>query len=79
MKVSPDHKQLVRLAYAKMHFGKYKDWYLTDIPEAYFVWFQQKGFPPGKTGEQMKAMLEIKVNGLESLLKNIRKTQKKPS
>ncbi|MDR6301452.1 DUF3820 family protein [Mesonia maritima] len=74
-----NQEDLIELAYAKMHFGKYKDWYLTDIPEPYFVWFQQKGFPPGKTGTQMKAMLELKINGLEWLLKNIRKTYKKPS
>ncbi|WP_121666268.1 DUF3820 family protein [Mesonia aquimarina] len=71
-------KDLIKLAYAKMYFGKYKDWYLTDIPEPYYIWFQQKGFPPGKTGEQMKAMLELKINGLEGLLKKIRKTYPAP-
>jgi uncharacterized protein (DUF3820 family) len=45
-----NNEQLIELAYAKMYFGKYKDWYLSDVPEPYFVWFNKKGFPPGKTG-----------------------------
>jgi uncharacterized protein (DUF3820 family) len=67
------NEELLQLAYAKMYFGKYKDWYLSDVPEPYYVWFNQKGFPPGKTGEQMRAVFELKVNGLEHLLKEIRK------
>ena len=62
-----------------MYFGKYKDWYLSDIPEPYFVWFNQKGFPPGKTGEQMRAVFELKINGLEYLLKEIRKKYPHPN
>ncbi|MBB4118128.1 MAG: DUF3820 family protein [Mesonia hippocampi] len=66
-------KSLITLAHAKMPFGKYKDWYLSDIPEPYYVWFRQKGFPEGKLGKQMQAVLELKINGLEPLLKQVRR------
>ena len=68
MEVKPDHKALIELAHAKMHFGKYKDRYLSDLPEFYLIWFRQKGFPKGKLGDQLAVMLEIKMNGLEDLL-----------
>ncbi len=63
--------QLEELAKAKMPFGKYKDRFLYELPEAYLVWFSQKGFPNGKLGEQLKQMLEIKANGLEHLVRKI--------
>jgi uncharacterized protein (DUF3820 family) len=52
-----------------MPFGKYKDYYLIDIPEYYFGWFKQKGFPKGKLGLQMQEIHEIKINGLEDLVR----------
>jgi uncharacterized protein (DUF3820 family) len=33
------------------------------------VWFHSKGFPEGKLGEQLALMYEIKLNGLEGMLK----------
>ncbi len=71
-------KELLFLAYAKMHFGKYKGFFLSDIPEPYFVWFAQKGFPKSKLGQQMQAVYEIKINGLEHLLKNLRSRYPNP-
>ncbi len=67
----PDKKHLEELANYKMPFGKYKDEYLVNIPEAYFVWFSQKGFPEGKLGRFMKEMHELKINGLEGLLRKL--------
>lgn len=67
--IFPDPNHLKELANYKMPFGKYKDQRLLFLPEAYFVWFQQKGFPQGKLGRMMQEMFEIKVNGLEGLLK----------
>lgn len=66
---SPDPKHLIELANYKMPFGKYKDQYLVNIPEAYYVWFKQKGFPDGKLGRLLHEMHEIKINGLEGLLR----------
>ncbi|MEM6686235.1 MAG: DUF3820 family protein [Bacteroidota bacterium] len=66
-------KLLIELAHAKMPFGKYKDQYLVDLPEAYLVWFQQKGFPKVKLGQQLQQMLDIKINGLTPMIRNIQR------
>lgn len=76
--MQPDPQKLLELAFAKMHFGKYKDYYLSDIPEPYYVWFRQKGFPPGKLGDQMQQVFELKINSLEGLLRQIRKRYPNP-
>lgn len=60
--------QLVELANARMPFGKYEGRYLIQVPEAYLVWYKNKGFPKGKLGRQLELMLEIKTNGLEELI-----------
>ena len=64
-----DTNHLIELANYRMPFGKYKDQLLVNIPEPYFTWFKQKGFPEGKLGNMMREMDELKVNGLEYLLK----------
>ncbi|WP_108801669.1 DUF3820 family protein [Aquimarina sp. Aq107] len=64
---------LVKLANTKMPFGKYKDRYLIDLPEHYIVWYHNKGFPKGTLGMQMQTVYELKLNGLEYLIRNIRK------
>lgn len=66
---TPDKESLIKLANARMPFGKYKGRFLVDIPEPYYVWFRQKGFPAGQLGEQIQMMYDIKVNGLEALIK----------
>lgn len=72
----PDPQHLIELANYKMPFGKYKDQYLVNIPEYYYTWFQQKGFPEGRLGRMMREMNEIKINGLEALIKPL--IEKKP-
>lgn len=64
----PDKKALIDLANTKMPYGKFKNKLLVEIPEPYYVWYRQKGWPKGKLGEQLAAMYEIKVNGLEKLI-----------
>ena len=56
-----------------MPYGKYKGRLICDLPEYYLVWYQNKGFPDGKIGVLLSTMYEIKLNGLEYLLKPIRK------
>lgn len=68
----PDKQPLLDLLDTKMPFGKYKDRFIIDLPEYYLVWFRQKGFPAGKLGELLGLAYEIKLNGLESMVKNIR-------
>lgn len=60
---------LQELVVYKMPYGKYKDWRLTNLPEGYLLWLHNKGFPKGKLGVLLATMYEIKVNGLEYLLK----------
>ncbi len=57
-----------------MLFGKYKGYFLVDLPELYLVWYKNKGFPEGKLGRQLQLMYEIKLNGLEYLIRNIQKS-----
>lgn len=68
-------RELVELANMKMPFGKYAGRYLVDLPESYVLWFKQKGWPDGKLGERLRAMEEIKVNGLESLVRSFIRTR----
>ena len=67
-----DPKKLIKLAHTKMPFGKYDGRYLSDLPEAYLVWFKQKGFPKGDLGRMLEEVHEIKINGLDPLLRKIR-------
>jgi uncharacterized protein (DUF3820 family) len=64
---------LIQLAHAKMPFGKYEGYFLIDLPEYYVVWYSQKGFPNGRLGEQLKLIYELKLNGLEDLVRNIKR------
>ena len=66
-----DHAKLLELAAATMPFGKYRGRRLVDLPEPYVVWFAGKGFPPGKLGEMLQTVYEIKVNGLEYLFNRL--------
>jgi uncharacterized protein (DUF3820 family) len=79
MEIRPDKYKLIELAHYKMPFGKFKDRYLVDLPEAYLIWFQQKGFPEGKLGQMLKSILEIKINELEPLIRKIQKDFPKES
>ncbi len=65
--LEPDKQEFIKLATMKMPYGKYKGLRLVDLPEPYLVWFSQKGFPKGNLGEMLKAVYEIKRNGLEYL------------
>lgn len=65
-------KFLVKLAHTKMPYGKYQGRYMIDLPEHYVVWYKTKGFPKGQIGEMLATVYELKVNGLENLVRQIK-------
>ncbi len=71
--VKPDPELLLKLVSMSMPFGKYKGRILHELPVSYLEWFQQKGFPAGKLGMLLQLLYEIKLNGLDYLLKPLLK------
>jgi hypothetical protein len=70
-----DKQDLVTLTTMTMPFGKYQGRPLIDLPEEYLLWFAHKGFPAGKLGMLLGLTLEIKINGLESIIKPLKDPQ----
>ena len=68
-----DKQFLIDTANMRMPFGKYKGTYLIELPEHYIVWYRNKGFPKGKLGDMMALTYELQLNGLEDILRKIRK------
>ncbi|WP_235298876.1 DUF3820 family protein [Portibacter marinus] len=68
----PDRQVLIDIVTIKMPFGKYKNRLLCDLPIFYLQWFQNKEWPVGKLGILMRNVYEIKINGMEPLLKEIK-------
>jgi len=64
--------ELEKLANTKMPFGKFKGRHLIDLPEYYIVWYNNKGFPKGKLGDQLRLVYELQLNGLEDLVRKLR-------
>ncbi|REL34549.1 DUF3820 family protein [Thalassotalea euphylliae] len=69
-----DQQALVAAINQVMPFGKYAGRKLLQLPEPYLVWFNSKGFPEGKLGEQLALVYEIKLNGLEAMLQPLLQT-----
>jgi uncharacterized protein (DUF3820 family) len=67
-----DSKILLEIVKMKMPFGKYQNKLLCDLPISYLEWFAAKGWPVGKLGQLLATVYEIKLNGLEYLLKPLR-------
>jgi len=67
-----DREFLLKLAGAKMPFGKYEGRYLLDLPEYYIIWFSRNGYPKGQLGLMLQTVYELKVNGLEGLVRKLR-------
>ncbi|ERH63732.1 hypothetical protein N172_21265 [Pantoea dispersa EGD-AAK13] len=71
-----DKQQLVEIANTAMPFGKYKGRMLIDVPEEYLLWFARKNeFPAGKLGELMQLTLAIKIEGLQGLVKPLKRSE----
>lgn len=63
---------LIELVRTPMPFGKYKGYMICELPESYLVWYYNKGFPKGKLGILLHTMYEIRLNGLEGILKPLK-------
>lgn len=56
-----------------MPFGKYKGLALCDLPLYYLEWFLRgDGFPAGKLGAIMALIYEVKLNGLDEILAQLK-------
>jgi uncharacterized protein (DUF3820 family) len=74
-----DPKDVLKtLAHTQMPYGKFKGVDLIDLPEAYVVWYHNKGFPKGKIGTLLGLVYELKLNGLEHLVHKIKKQSQPP-
>jgi len=68
-----DKQFLIDTAHMRMPYGKYKGTFLIDLPEHYVVWYHNKGFPKGKMGQMLGLVYELKLNGLEDMIRKIRR------
>ncbi len=69
-----EKENLIEIANTVMPFGKYKGRVLIDLPEPYLLWFARKDeFPAGHLGELMAMTLAIKIEGLEGLVKPLKR------
>ncbi len=65
----PATADVIEAVSMRMPFGRFKGERLIDLPEPYVVWFRGQGFPPGTLGQRMALVYELKVNGLEKLVR----------
>ena len=70
----PDGTILKSIVKDSMPFGKYKGSKICDLPIHYLEWFAREGFPKGKLGMQLQTVYEIKLNGLEDILHQLKRT-----
>ena len=55
-----------------MPYGKYKGVMIPDLPSHYLEWFSTQGFPKGKLGMLLATTFEIKTNGLQEIIDNLK-------
>ena len=70
---------LIDIVTHTMPFGKYKGRLLCDIPEDYLVWMYKKGFPAGHLGMCLNTLYEVRLNGLEHLIHEIKSRNPRPA
>lgn len=68
-----EKEHLLQIANTPMPFGKYQGRMLVDLPEEYLLWFKKKGFPNGSLGQLMELTLDLKIEGLDKLIKPLKR------
>lgn len=68
-----EKENVLKLVRIKMPFGKYAGRILIDLPEEYLLWFDKKGFPEGELGELLKLCLTLKIEGLDTVVKPLKR------
>ena len=70
--MQPDPQHLLKLVRTEMPFGKYKGRLLIDLPEHYVIWMYNHALPAGDLGQLIAEVYEIKVNGLEEVVRPLK-------
>ncbi|QBH97926.1 cytoplasmic protein [Limnobaculum zhutongyuii] len=68
-----EKEHLLQIANTPMPFGKYKGRMLVDLPDEYLLWFAKKGFPAGSLGQLMELTLALKIEGLDSVIRPLKR------
>ena len=68
-----DPSILKELVTTKVYFGKYKDSLICDVPVHYLEWLDRQGMPKGKAGMLLSTALVIKSNGLDEILRELKR------
>ncbi|MFK8137204.1 MAG: DUF3820 family protein [Bdellovibrionales bacterium] len=66
-----DGNHLLKMATTKMPYGKFKGMRLIDLPEPYVVWIYTNAKPKGQLGDYISEIYEIKLNGIEGMVKKL--------
>lgn len=67
-----DKTVLKDIVSTKMPFGKYQERLVCDLPVSYLEWFSNKGFPKGRLGVLLSTVYEIKLNGLQQIINQLK-------
>ncbi len=67
---------LVDIIKTPMPFGQHKGHIISDLPVHYLEWFHRQGFPAGKLGMLLHTVYEIKINGLQSIIDDLKRNHK---
>lgn len=68
-----DKTILLDIVKIEMPFGRFEGRKICDLPVSYLEWFQRKGFPTGRLGMLLQTTLVIKSNGLDDLLRPLKR------
>lgn len=77
--VKPDTQILIDIVTTRVTYGKYKGLLISDLPLHYLEWYASKGFPAGKMGMMLSTVYEIKTNGLNKILQQVKAVYGKQS